>query len=151
MQKYTLTWVFVNSNSMVETINNFFTSWEFNSQQFWQLSKKRILCSFREDLLRIIQCHTWVSRNNIYMSKLNFALFKGCTSSKVNRIKSCIVNPIYNHAHFNHIFVCVMYLLVTICFVKNTIFPKSQSHSLVAQNICKAFFFCVNMIIMREI
>jgi len=45
--------------------------------------------------------------------------------------------------HFSHILVCHALFLVIIYFSKKQHFLKSRSHSLVAQNICKAFFYNV--------
>ncbi len=46
------------------------------------------------------------------------------------------------HTHFSHILVCVAFFFfwVTIYFSKKQHFLESLSHSIVAQNICKAFF-----------
>jgi large-conductance mechanosensitive channel len=41
-----------------------------------------------------------------------------------------IINPLYNHTHFNHILVCVIQFLVTIYFSKKHHFLESLSHSL---------------------
>ncbi len=49
-----------------------------------------------------------------------------------------IVNPLYNHGHFNHILVCVtQFSFITIHFNKKYHSLDSLSNSLVAQNICK--------------
>jgi presenilin-like A22 family membrane protease len=56
------------------------------------------------------------------------------------------INPLYNHTHFNHIFVCVTHFLVTVHFSKKHHSLESLSHSLVAQTIYKAFF--VNVTVM---
>jgi hypothetical protein len=50
-------------------------------------------------------------------------------------------NPLYNHANFSHILVCVTQFLVIICFSKKHHSLESLLHSLVAQIFCKAFFF----------
>jgi hypothetical protein len=60
-----------------------------------------------------------------------------------------IVNPLYNHAHFSHILVCITHFLITIYLSKKHHFLESLSHLLVAQKNCKAFL--VNVFIMREI
>jgi hypothetical protein len=50
------------------------------------------------------------------------------------------INPLYNHAHFSHILVCVTHFSVTIHFSKKRHYLESLSHSLVAENFYKAFF-----------
>jgi hypothetical protein len=50
---------------------------------------------------------------------------------------------------FSHILFCVTYVFcVTIYFSKKQNFLESLSHSLVAKNICKAFF--INVTMMRK-
>jgi hypothetical protein len=66
-----------------------------------------------------------------------------------SHVKTNFIKPFYNHAHFSHILVGVTHFLVTICFSKKHDSLKSLSHSLTAENICKARF--TNMIIMGEI
>ncbi len=70
-------------------------------------------------------------------------LQKLCPSkvSGVFHLKNPItINRPYDHIHFTHIFVCVTHFLVIIRFSKKHHFVQSLSHSLISQNIYKAFF-----------
>jgi hypothetical protein len=56
---------------------------------------------------------------------------------------------VYNHAHLVTFLFCHIFFWVTIYFSKKYYSLESVSHSLITENICKAFF--VNVIIIGKI